>query len=245
MHFTLAGPDIGVRKLDIAGLMSALGEDQGMWAASAATEEAPIEVPDQKAHRLVRVWKPGDETLGYEYFKKRVREPITPAPTAMITVDESPDDDTIVEREFDLPIVPDMPVQKFHQRIIEGNLAIYEASFTMTITMPRTIYVAAPPGQPEAAAEALRRFAADQAMPAGTGLMFDPTIEASVAVTRLVRAGRLKPAGWDIQTEAAKEMPADFARRFASRMIAEDVRAFQEEVGSNADRLTAALRRRL
>jgi hypothetical protein len=246
MHFTLAGPDIGVRKVDLAGLMSALGEDQGIWAAGAANEDAPIDVPEQKEPRLVRVYKPGDEALSYSYFRKRVQEPITPAPvTETLPAVVTDEDGDVVVRDFEEPQVPDMHLQGFYEQAAAGKIAVYEVAYELTIKVPRTAYVVAPPGKPELAQEAMQRFGTDRAPPAGTGVMFDANIEAGVALTRLQRAGTLQGGGWTVETSKATEQPHEFAKRFAGRLLGEEMRAFQIEVGSNADRLTAMLRRRL
>lgn len=70
-HYTLAGPDIGIRRVDFAELRNEIGDDAAIDAVNAAGNGGVFAVPNSDPQRIVRSWKTGDDALGYEYFARK------------------------------------------------------------------------------------------------------------------------------------------------------------------------------
>jgi hypothetical protein len=228
MHYTLAGPDIGVRKLDLAGLTEILGEDLAMWAASAANHDAPIEIPNQTKPRVIRVHKGGDEGLGYDYFAKRVRDPIVAAPENPSPPKAEDDDKPMVE----------LTAERVANGTAAGEIAIYEVEVPLTIRIPLRLHVFAPPGAPDEAAAAVRRMAENDAQPDNVGVIFDPEKALATALRALIeRDADFERAGWRFEVGEVKEHPAEYSRRLGERIYAEQIRHFEAHLGTYMDRM--------
>lgn len=227
MLYTLAGPDIGARKLDLAGLQKALGDDLGMWAASAANTDAPIEIPNQSQRRLIRVHKPGDEALGYDYFAKRVTTPIVPAP-----------DNPSPPRDEDEKPMVQLTAEKVANGTASGAVAIYEAEVPVTVRIPLKLHVFAPPGAPDEARAAIQRLAECEEQPDNAGVLFDAEKALARALGRLIEAdGNFAAAGWSFEVGDVTEHPAEYSRRLGERIYAEQIRHFETHLGTYMDRM--------
>jgi len=237
MHFSLIGPDIGVKKLDLAGLLSNLGEDLGTWAASAANTDAPIEIPNQPQRRLIRVHKPGDEALGYDYFARRVRDPIEPAPAN--PAPPRKDDGEEPEK----PVVS-LVAEEVANGTKSGRLVMYEAEYELVIRIPRRAFAFAPPGRSDMALDAIRRVGANEDQHDDAGVVFDAAREADRAYEHLVaHDGNYAAAGWQLIPTTAKELSPEMSNRVAQRIFAEQIRAFQENLGTYLDDTLAVMQR--
>jgi hypothetical protein len=118
--YTLAGPDIGVRKVTFAELLAELGDVPAMDAALAVDRGEIYNVPDAEPRRIVRLYKDGDATLGYDYLQRKAEAPPPPARRSQATPQVVVGDD------------PEAPCEWRDQT----GRAVHRVMGTMTITIP-------------------------------------------------------------------------------------------------------------
>lgn len=241
--YTLAGPDYGVRRVDFAELCNQVGDDAAIDAANATSNGVVFRVPNTDPIRLVRSYKDGDETLGYQYFARRAGVPkderAAPA--------EEPDTDHPQHRDVTGRRHPlderhfGVPAQHLGNMAVDDPAALnmMDASVRFTISIPLKLYVRAK--DEGDAAEVLKRYVAGDVFDPDTGIMSDPARILAVALQLVKDKDNLAEAGWEAELIEARPTPIPIAQQLVRQLIAEELRRFQTDVASNVDMLAALM----
>jgi hypothetical protein len=236
--YTLAGPDIGVQRVDFAGLVAELGDDAALDAV-AATENGSVHLRSGEPMRLIRRFKSGDEALGFDYFARKAGVSAEERQAAAASSDDEEEEPTS-SREA--------PIEGEHfgmsaQRLFATHSAdpsmvpLQRATVRFNISVPVTILVRA---RDEAETnDVVRRLMNGDDFAENTGLLFQPLDVLAHAVTYLKRADTMKDAGWSANTLTAQPIGSEESEKILKRLVAEELRLYQREVASNVDVLAS------
>lgn len=257
-EYALAGPDIGVRLLDLDGLMECLGPDAGIRAARGA-ENAAVILASSDPLRLVRLHRQAETGLSFSDYLAMVppdavppepasRQPANPAAEPEDDDDDDEDEDTgelpSVRQVLDGPLESHKTVQDLVRLHETGKSMFFHFDCEVKITVPYRMTVVA--SSEEEAHEVFQAVQTKEELPQGDVAIsrFDASVVLSKAITAFNHADAMQDAGWVLDCERAKKFSTEEVVALAKQMIADQLRALEEETVQTARIIRAAMRNR-
>ena len=240
--FTLAGSDVGVRRVDFAGLVAELGDDAALDAI-AATENGGVHRAPGTPVRLVRRFKSGDEALGFDYFARKAGV----SPEERATPEGEPaDDDKNDETNRNAPLEGEALAPSYQHLYTTfqqdpESVQLKRVTVRFSLTVPVSLAVRAP--DEKAAREVVRRYITGEEFDTDTAILMSPVDILAAAARRLENAENLAEAEWSASTLRVEDVTKEEADKLLRRLLAEELRAYQETVVSNVDMLAAIFER--
>lgn len=258
--YILAGPDTGVRHMDIDGLMDEFGAERGIDLSRDASSE-PIIVVTTDPLLLLRVAKPGEEHKDFAYFRDlipsyvKLPEPRrAPAPEPEVAAPARPAREKPISRGamvdtqsmLGTPVRAGMTFGEITQAMValheSGELSYYHFDTEVVIRVPQRITIRAKsPEDAQATFETLTLPSAD--FPDGAMVMWDPARVVAKAVTDLDRHGPSADAGWSLEGDEMVKLSKEEMLTLAQTLIRKKLEEYDDQVETNAEILRAVLRR--